>query len=574
MEKEKEIIDIVYHHKLDEFKNYLNDLDDEPVDSALYVALYKKHDDIVALLLDKYPNLLQETYPGSLCFIIHNGNKNLLRQMVLTTDGVLEVLEYFGSRPQYDDMLAYAVTLTDWRGHDLPTEIITLLTVNPLPKTFEAVDKEGLLADVSLYDLFYLSLQAYNYPISNYLFDKYGRKIQRHAFSLLKKLMTKGVPIFKYAYKKFQLDPNLDVSQKLLILAIERGLEAIVQFLLEQGVDPTIKTPDGRTILDIINEQPVALFIADLVREYAKDASGNPKDGKWYIAGDVWPKQIINKYDINKYIARGAFGKVYLAINKENKQSVAIKKSIYPYSPQEQKEIIDAEEAVPDNPLFLKSIEVIVDDDNYIYQIMEYVPWEDLLDTYNDHGQQFDLCAVFRITYQLIEAVKILHERNMAHRDIKLENILIDPSLSYIKLIDFGLSCNLRKLLAQNCRAHSGTPMYLPPVILFDYRSIKILDSLDMAKAQDVWAIAVVIYILLYGKYPYDPLKGPAEYKRLPYMDLATAGRRFFAPLLTRIFNPRERYNIPTIEEVDHIIQLNQADYDYLVETCIDNLVE
>ena len=574
LEKEKLIVDIVYRHELDKFKDYIKDLDAGALETALYIALYKKYDDIVTLLIETYHTILIQTYPGSLCFVIHYGNKNLLKQMTLTPEGVQEVLEYFGNRSHYDDMLAYAVSLTDWHGYDLPMDIIKMLTIYPLPKTFEAIDIAGHLTNVKIIELLYVSLQAQNYLISNYLFKKYGHKIKRHAYKLLNSIMTMGVPIFEYTYKKFNLDPNLDLSQKILILAIKKGFKEIVQFLLEQGTDPTIKTASGRTILNIINEQPVAPYIKDLVQKYATNARGNPKNGRWYIAGDVWPRQIINKYDIYKYIARGAFGKIYLAINKENEQQVAIKKSIYSYNPQEQNEIMDTEKAVPDNPLFLKTFEILVDDDNYIYQVMEYIPWKDLLDTYNAQGHQFNLCVIFRIIYQLIEAVKILHERNIAHRDIKLENILIDSSLSYIKLIDFGLSCNIKKLLEQNCRTRSGTPMYLPPILLFDYRTIKILDNLETAKVQDIWAIAVVIYVLLYGKYPYNPLNGPKEYKRLPYMDLATTGRRFFNPLLTIIFDPINNYNIPTIEEVKNIIQRNQADYDYLVERCIDKLVD
>ena len=56
-----------------------------------------------------------------------------------------------------------------------------------------------------------------------------------------------------------------------------------------------------------------------------------------------------------------------------------------------------------------------------------------------------------------------MHRKNIAHRDIKLENILIDKK-GIIKLIDFGFSCNAAA--DDLLRIFCGTPSYMAPEIV------------------------------------------------------------------------------------------------------------
>ena len=70
--------------------------------------------------------------------------------------------------------------------------------------------------------------------------------------------------------------------------------------------------------------------------------------------------------------------------------------------------------------------------------VVEYGGEESLLE-YVKHNYPLSMETVQDISFQLIKAISYLHEKNIVHRDIKLQNVLIHKGT--IKLIDFGFSC-------------------------------------------------------------------------------------------------------------------------------------
>lgn len=70
---------------------------------------------------------------------------------------------------------------------------------------------------------------------------------------------------------------------------------------------------------------------------------------------------------------------------------------------------------------------------------MEYISEETLFDYIAKHQDHLDETTAQVIFSQLCDALTYLHRNNVCHRDIKLQNIMIDENLN-IKLIDFGHS--------------------------------------------------------------------------------------------------------------------------------------
>ncbi len=65
---------------------------------------------------------------------------------------------------------------------------------------------------------------------------------------------------------------------------------------------------------------------------------------------------------------------------------------------------------------------------------------------------------------QIVSGIAYLHKNNIIHRDIKLENIIINTNSKVVKIIDYGFGCitSKSKLLNFFC----GTPSYMPPEII------------------------------------------------------------------------------------------------------------
>lgn len=93
---------------------------------------------------------------------------------------------------------------------------------------------------------------------------------------------------------------------------------------------------------------------------------------------------------------------------------------------------------------------------------------------------------------QLALAVAYLHERNVIHRDLKLENVMVTPK--GLKLIDFGWCVHS---IAEQRRTLCGTPDYLPPEMVrrnkYDYKV-------------DIYSLGVVFYELFEERAPYTDI--------------------------------------------------------------------
>lgn len=111
---------------------------------------------------------------------------------------------------------------------------------------------------------------------------------------------------------------------------------------------------------------------------------------------------------------------------------------------------------------------------------------------------------VKKIFKPILESVKNLHGNNISHRDIKLENIMIDINLKPY-LIDFGFSIYNKN--ASKLNLFCGTPSYMSPEIASKKEYY--------GPPSDIWSLGIMLYAMISG---YMPFKGTNEadlYKKI-----------------------------------------------------------
>ena len=215
----------------------------------------------------------------------------------------------------------------------------------------------------------------------------------------------------------------------------------------------------------------------------------------------------IGEYLLFERIGRGTFSKVIKAIHIPTEQPIAVKI----LEKDKIEDEIDVERIMReieilkniDHPHICQTYETFSTVHNF-YLMMELVEGGDLFDYVSDNTflSEQKACYFFR---QLISVIEYLSEMEITHRDIKLENILLDKNKQNIKVIDFGLSnyCSDKELLKSSC----GSPCYASPEMLSGkpYHGI----------CTDLWSSGIVLYSMLVGSLPFEEQELPVLYEQI-----------------------------------------------------------
>ncbi|KKK17943.1 hypothetical protein P175DRAFT_0494394 [Aspergillus ochraceoroseus IBT 24754] len=198
----------------------------------------------------------------------------------------------------------------------------------------------------------------------------------------------------------------------------------------------------------------------------------------------------VGNYTLGRLIGKGSFGKVYLASHKLTNGSKVVLKSSSKDDTNLAREIHHHRQFL--HPHIARLYEVIVTE-KLVWLVLEYCPGDELYNYLLQNGP-LHIDKVKKIFTQLVGAVAYVHSKSCVHRDLKLENILLDKHEN-VKLCDFGFTREYEGK-ASYLQTFCGTVCYSAPEMLKaeKYAGEKV----------DVWSLGIILYALIAGELPFD----------------------------------------------------------------------
>ncbi|WOK93345.1 serine/threonine-protein kinase SAPK2 isoform X2 [Canna indica] len=255
----------------------------------------------------------------------------------------------------------------------------------------------------------------------------------------------------------------------------------------------------------------------------------------------------MERYEVLRDIGSGNFGVAKLVKDVRSKELFAVKLIERGQKIDEhvQREIMNHRSLK--HPNIVRFKEVLLTP-THLAIVMEYAAGGELFARICNAGRFSEDEARF-FFQQLISGVSYCHSMQICHRDLKLENTLLDGSTApRLKICDFGYSKS--SVLHSQPKSTVGTPAYIAPEVL----QRREYDG----KIADVWSCGVTLYVMLVGAYPFEDPEDPRNFRK-------TLGRilsaQYSTPdyvrvsmecwhLLSRIFvaNPEQRITVHEIK--------------------------
>ncbi|EDM09799.1 NUAK family, SNF1-like kinase, 2 [Rattus norvegicus] len=201
-----------------------------------------------------------------------------------------------------------------------------------------------------------------------------------------------------------------------------------------------------------------------------------------------------HRYEFLETLGKGTYGKVKKA--RESSGRLVAIKSIRKDKIKDEQDLLHIRREIEImsslNHPHIIAIHEVFENSSKIVIVMEYASRGDLYDYISERPRlnERDARHFFR---QIVSALHYCHQNGIVHRDLKLENILLDAS-GNIKIADFGLSNLYHK--GKFLQTFCGSPLYASPEIVNGKPYV--------GPEVDSWSLGVLLYILVHGTMPFD----------------------------------------------------------------------
>uniref|UniRef100_A0A8D0CAB0 Serine/threonine-protein kinase 33 n=1 Tax=Salvator merianae TaxID=96440 RepID=A0A8D0CAB0_SALMN len=208
-------------------------------------------------------------------------------------------------------------------------------------------------------------------------------------------------------------------------------------------------------------------------------------------------------YSFGRKLGQGSFGVVIEVTHKETGVKWAIKKVNREKAGSSAVKLLEREVSILKrvNHEHIIHLEEVFETPKRVYLVMELCEDGELKEILNRKGQ-FTENETRHIIQSLASAIAYLHRRDIVHRDLKLENILVKSTdideknemKLNIKVTDFGLAVQKMGGSESMFQSTCGTPIYMAP---------EVISAHDYSQQCDVWSIGVIMYMLFCGDPPF-----------------------------------------------------------------------
>lgn len=146
-------------------------------------------------------------------------------------------------------------------------------------------------------------------------------------------------------------------------------------------------------------------------------------------------------------------------------------------------------------------------DSNYLYMMMKYFEGKEVFDWMeaNDIKHEFEIATFI---YKVFQGLCHVHGVGIIHRDLKPDNILVGDNGDPV-IIDFGLSSDVAQKPGEAGKV--GSLLFMAP---------EVIQGLPHSFSCDMWSIGVMLFLMLGGESPFDPMHLEKEIKETPVLFL------------------------------------------------------